>query len=122
MIFGEGNHKVAEFIFLTTGEMQEQRQKETGPKPADFDTDWEAVGSSWGSRRAGTAAESPKDTEWFILPGGRQRTRPPTPAPAALLPTQGQQHWAEGGGNRGSSCYPFAAKTTPLRNHRGRDE
>lgn len=44
--FGESDHKVAEFIFLTNREMQEQGQRDSGPKPADFDTRGEAMSSS----------------------------------------------------------------------------
>lgn len=110
---GKSDHKVAEFIFLTNREMQEQGQKEAGPKPADFDTRGEAMGSSWGIGRTGTVGESPKGTGWFILLGGRQKTRPPTPTPVVLLQTQGQQHRVEGGGNRGNSL-PICSQNHPI--------
>lgn len=91
--FGESDHEVAEFIFLTNREMKKQGQRDSGPKPADFETQEEAVGSSWGSRRAGTAGESPKGAGWFILLGGRQKTQSPTPTPVVLLQTQGRGRW-----------------------------
>lgn len=65
---------MAKLIFLTNREMQEQGQRDAGLKPGDFGTRGEPVDSSWGNRRTTAAGKSPKDTGWFILLGGRQKT------------------------------------------------
>lgn len=100
--FGESNHKVAEFIFCTNRETR--GQGDAGPKSADFNTGGETMRKLLEKQdNQHSAGKSCKGTGCFILPGERQKTRQPTLTLVVLLQTQGQQHRAEGGGNRGSS-------------------
>lgn len=94
--------------------MQEQGQRDAGPKPGDYGTlGQEAVDTSWGRRRASTAGKSPKDTEWFILPGGKQKTRTLSPTPVALL-----AHRGEKGGKCGSSLCIYIKNCPTVKPHR----
>lgn len=95
-------------------------QGDAGPKSAVFKTGGEAMRKLLGKQdNQHSAGKSCKGTGCFILPGERQKTRQPTLTLVVLLQIQGQQHRAEGGGNRGSSLL-ICSKNHPIAKPHGK--
>lgn len=116
--FGESNHKVAEFIFWMRWEGREMLD----PNQLFSRQVGKPWGSSWGSKTTNTVRGKVVKALGALScqEKGRKDDNQPWPLWSCCKPRVSNTGRREVGTM--GAHYSFAAKTTPLRNHTGRDE